>query len=96
VTPKRKSFVSFLFLIAAAVTNCFGQQSISDLSEASLEQPGSIKVYSAPKHLQAAEDEPSSITVVTTEEIQKHGYRRLADDLRSVRGFDVAPENWTA
>jgi outer membrane receptor protein involved in Fe transport len=89
VTPKRELLMSFLFLIAAAVMNCVAQQSIPDLSEASLEQLGSIKVYSASKHLQAAGDAPSSVTVITAEEIQEHGYRTLADVLRSVRGFFV-------
>src|SRR6266496_2474838 len=97
VTPKRDLFVSFLLLIAAAVTNCIAQQSIPDLSEASLEQLGSIKVYSASKHLQAAGDAPSSVTVITAEEIQEHGYRTLADVLRSVRGFFVTYDrNYTS
>src|SRR5260370_20721835 len=32
---------------------------------------------------------PASISVVTAEEIQKHGYRPLAAGMRSVRGFFV-------
>ena len=65
------------------------QQSPQDLGEASLEELGSIQVYSASKHLQSASDAPSSISVVTADEIQRYGYRSLADILESVRGFYI-------
>jgi iron complex outermembrane receptor protein len=78
-----------LFLIVGVRTNCAGQESIRDLSEATLEQLGNIKVYSASKHLQPSGDAPSSVTVITANEIQQQGYRTLADILRTVRGFFV-------
>jgi outer membrane receptor for ferrienterochelin and colicin len=81
---------TFLLLILGAKNNCVGQDATTlDLSEASLEQLGNIKVYSASKHLQAPGDAPSSITVITANEIQEQGYRTLADILRTVRGFFV-------
>jgi len=89
VTPTHKLFVTCLFWIAAAGTNCIGQQSMPDLTEASLEQLGNIKVYSASKHMQTAGEAPSSVTVITADEIQKYGYRTLADILQTVRGFFV-------
>jgi outer membrane receptor for ferrienterochelin and colicins len=82
-------FLAFLFSLAAGKANCAGQESIRDLAEATLEQLGSVKVYSASKHLQAACDAPSSVTVVTADEIQKYGYRTLADILKTVPGFFV-------
>jgi outer membrane cobalamin receptor len=78
-----------LLLIVGARTNCAGQESPPDLSEASLEQLGNIKVYSASRHLQPSSDAPSSVTVITSNEIQQQGYRTLADILRTVPDFFV-------
>src|SRR5579863_2827011 len=77
--------LAFLLLAAAAVA----QQDAKDLGEASLEDLTNIQVYSASKSMQNVSDAPSSVTVVTADEIQKYGYRTLADILRSVRGFYV-------
>jgi iron complex outermembrane receptor protein len=63
------------------------QQATENLGDASLEELGNIQIYSASKHMQSASDAPSSVTVITADEIQKYGYRTLADILRSVRGF---------
>jgi outer membrane receptor for ferrienterochelin and colicins len=71
-----------LFAVCAAA-----QDRTRDLGEASLEELGNIQVYSASKRMQSTSDAPSSVTVVTADEIQKYGYRTLADILQSVRGF---------
>jgi outer membrane receptor for ferrienterochelin and colicin len=76
-----------LFLLFAA--SATGQQALNDLGQASLEELGSIQVYTASKHLQSTSDAPSSVSVVTADEIQKYGYRTLADILESVRGFYI-------
>lgn len=44
-------------------------------------------VSSASKFLQAVREAPASITVITADDIRRHGHRTLADVLRSVRGF---------
>ena len=44
-------------------------------------------VYGASKYEQSVLDAPSSITVVTAEEIARYGYRHLADVLGGTRGF---------
>jgi iron complex outermembrane receptor protein len=46
-------------------------------------------VYGASKYEQRAAEAPSSVSIVTADEIQKYGYRTLADVLRGVRGFFV-------
>ena len=76
---------SILLLAATALT----QEKVPDSGEASLEQLGQIEVYSASKHAQNTSDAPASVTIVTADEIQKYGYRNLADILRSVPGFYI-------
>jgi len=44
-------------------------------------------VYSASKYEQKVTEAPSSISIVTADEIRKYHYRTLADILRSLRGF---------
>ncbi len=68
------------------------QQSPDDLGKQSMEDLVKMKVdsvYGATKFLQKAEDAASSISVITAEEIQRHGYRTLTDVLRGVRSFYV-------
>ena len=68
------------------------QEGTKDLGEASLEELANITVYTASRHTQKITEAPSSVTVITRDEIQKYGYRTLADILRSVRGFDVTSD----
>src|SRR5580698_11323421 len=65
------------------------QPAAQDLSKLNLEDLMNITVYSASKHMQRASDAPSSVTVITSDEIQRYGYRSLADILESVRGFYI-------
>lgn len=49
-------------------------------------------VFGASKYEQKVTDAPSSISIVTSDEIKKYGYRTLADILRSQRGFYVTSD----
>jgi outer membrane receptor for ferrienterochelin and colicins len=62
----------------------------NDITDLSLEDLKKVQVYSASMYLQDDRQAPSSVTVVTADEIRKCGYRTLADILRSVRGFYVS------
>jgi iron complex outermembrane receptor protein len=44
-------------------------------------------VYSASKYEQKVTEAPSSVSIITSDEIKKFGYRTLAEILRSVRGL---------
>ena len=48
------------------------------------------RVFGASERMQPVTEAPSSVTIVTAAEIARHGYRTLADILRSVRGFYVS------
>ena len=89
-----KYFREAVWLLCSSVLcvmSTHGQESKQpDLRGMSIEDLAKVKVesvYGASKFLQKASDVPSSVTVVTAEQIQKYGYRTLADILRSVRGF---------
>jgi iron complex outermembrane receptor protein len=61
-----------------------------DLTEMSLESLMNVSVYSASKYEQKATEAPSSVSVVTADEIRKYGYRTLADILKNLRSFYVS------
>ncbi|MDT8421895.1 MAG: TonB-dependent receptor plug domain-containing protein [Desulfuromonadales bacterium] len=50
-------------------------------------------VFSASKYAQKATEAPSSVTVITAEEIRSSNYRTLSDVLRSVRGFYISNDH---
>lgn len=68
------------------------QATQADAGELSLEQLLQVEVQSvfgASKFLQKITDAPAAVTVVTASEIERFGWRTLADVLRNVRGFYV-------
>ena len=64
-----------------------------DLTELPLEDLMKLDVptvYAASKIEQKTTAAPSSITIVTADEVKKYGYRTLADVLQGVQGFNVS------
>jgi iron complex outermembrane receptor protein len=49
-------------------------------------------VFSASKYEQKITEAPSSVSIVTAEEIKRYGYRTLADLLRGLRGFYITSD----
>ena len=84
--------LSFLLLLHPTPLPAQNQDDTPDLLDLSLEDLMSIEidsVYGASGFKQKVTEAPASVTIITSEEIQKFGYRNLADILRNVRGFYV-------
>jgi len=67
-------------------------QSLAELKSLDFEQLFDVKVatvYGASKHEQLVTEAPSSVTIITRDEIQKFGYRTLAESLNGVSGLYV-------
>ncbi len=61
------------------------------LKKLSLEELGQVEVvvFGASQHEQRVSEAPSSVTVITADEIREYGFRTLAEVLNSVSGFDL-------
>src|SRR5690348_8641734 len=83
--------ISILALFAAslALAPVMLAQGSDNVENLSLEELLHVKIVTASKFSQSASDAPSAVTVITRDEIQKYGYRTLADLLQTVRGFYI-------
>lgn len=75
--------------VVRAATNELETGALAQLSLQDLMQIEIPTVVSASKYAQKTTEAPSAVTVITADDIQKYGYRTLADILNSVRGFYV-------
>jgi iron complex outermembrane receptor protein len=62
-------------------------QAVSDSMVLSLDSLLSTKISSAAKYEQTISEAASSVTIITAEDIHRHGYRTLPDALAATRGF---------
>ncbi len=84
--------LSFLALVNSTHVLAQNTRPSTDLADMSLEELMSINVdsvYGASGFKQKITEAPASVTIITAEDIQKYGYRTLADILRNVPGFYV-------
>src|SRR5213593_3994609 len=82
-----------LLAISAGAAELKTSQKPSDLTELSLEELMEIKVptvFGASKFEQKTTEAPSSVSVLTSDDFKRYGYRTLADALQSVQGMHVS------
>lgn len=81
-----------ILLIVAAAPVAAQDPPLRDLSLEELMRVEIKRVFGASERLQPVTEAPSSVTIVTADEIARYGYRTLADILRGVRGFYVSDD----
>lgn len=93
--PRRISLAlacATLIWAAGARANGADNANLADLSIEQLMELRVASVYGASKHEQKVTQAPSSVSIVTADEIRRFGHRTLADVLRSVRGLYVSDD----
>src|SRR5215469_5790964 len=83
------NLIALLLSFSAAADTGTASSQTPDYADMDISELMNIEVVSASKFQQTASEAPSSVTVITSEEIKLYGYRTLADILASVQGFYV-------
>lgn len=81
-----------IILISAGIADA-QQKKVSqqgDPTQLSLDELMKAEIFSASRQWQTVAEAPSSISIITADQIQKYGYRTLAEILNSVRGIYTA------
>jgi iron complex outermembrane receptor protein len=79
--------------VTAAMPGMAAGQNRSQMPDLKLEELMGVSiqdVFGASERLQPVTEAPSSVTIITADDIARYGYRTLADVLRGVRGFYVS------
>ena len=81
-----------LCAVAWPVPAAADPRALLDLSLTELSQIKVDTVFAASKFTEKVTEAPSSVSIVTGDQIQRFGYRTLAEIIRSVRSFDVTSD----
>ena len=86
------SLAAALIVACSTATAAAQQKPLTGMSLEDLMRIDVEPVFGASKRLQPVTEAPASITIVTSDEIRRYGYRTLADVLRGVRGLYVTSD----
>jgi outer membrane cobalamin receptor len=87
---KRRNHLAVLFVLAIAVTRTAGAQAVPpDLTAVTLEDLMNITITTASRTAEGANDAPARVQVVTAADVQRRGYRSLADLLKDLPDVKV-------
>jgi outer membrane receptor for ferrienterochelin and colicins len=89
---RRRSTVAVLLYFACAVPASAQRLDLGQVPIEELMGLGVASVFGASDRLQPITEVPSSVSIVTADEISRYGYRTLAEILRGVRGFYVTDD----
>ena len=85
----RFSLLTVLAILVGSAPDVCAQKRLPDMNLEDLLEIDAGRVFGASLRTQPATEAPSSVTFITAEQIERFGYRSLADVLRAVRGFYV-------
>ncbi len=83
----RISFFCLVGLLGAGAGSMATAQGVADPVALSLDSLLNTKISSAAKYEQTSSEAASSVTIITADEIHRHGYRSLPEVLGATRGF---------
>jgi outer membrane receptor for ferrienterochelin and colicins len=85
---RKKLLAACIFFFAPFILRA-QNDSLNKLLDLSLEELMNIKVVTASGYLQSIAEAPSTITVITAQQISDRGYEQLEDALRDIPGIDM-------
>lgn len=89
-TARHLREIAFTLILTVFLCDQLSAETTEDLSNFSLEDLMMVPVTGASRFDQKISDAPAAVTIITADDIQKFGYRTLADILRSARGVTVS------
>ena len=88
---KYSSFFLFSFMSMLLISYIgFTQDGIDDIQDISMDELLNINISTAAKYNQKISEAPASVAIITSEDIERYGYRSLDEVFANVRGFYVS------
>ena len=92
ITSTRTRAALLFSILLATASAAAAQQPLPELSLEELMGIDAGRVFGASERIQPVTEAPASVSFITAEEIERYGYRTLADILRGVRGMYVTDD----